>query len=1080
MSLKVYKASAGSGKTYKLALEYIALALQTSSPNNYSKILAVTFTNMATAEMKERILVQLYNLAKGGKDKDFMADLCEILNISQKEVAERACNTLKAIIHDYDHFRVETIDSFFQSLLSNLAHELKLSRTFRVDLDIHEIISKAVDELLLAMGSNNPLTPLLMKYMQDHIDRSEGWNIARDLKSFAKKNIFGDDYMRNEESINEFLSEKKQFKEWQDELRAKFQHYHKELLTPVKNLHDLLKLDQAASLTGYSGLCKYVNELMADNFAAVPTVKAVTECLNDSKKLLKKSLQSDEYFVSLASDVASCLREIDRVLSDKEASPFLNTYMLVRKNIVPLCLLSAIANEVTRINHENNTLLLPKTLELFSKMVKEDDSSFVFERTGTTFRHILIDEFQDTSHLQWDNFRNLLIDRLAQGDECMLVGDVKQSIYRWRGGDWAILDEISKNKPGKTKDSLPFEVENISLKTNFRSKKVIVDFNNDFFDRAIRKLNSINRFDDLDDSDLVASIYEDVKQVTVDKVGEGYVRVNLMDKKASDEDLLDDLYEQITRLHADYEIPYDKMSILVRNNADIVKIIDYFTVNHPEIPFTSDEAFKLSSSSAVTLLINALKFLANSEDTVALEMCKRYVRFFSQTYAVEIPMVCDDFFANYRNELNRKSLYDLCLSLLNAFKLTECEKRGAGQSAYLFSFFDYLLEYLDKKSSDINGFLQYWDDVLIKKSIAVNIKDSIYIMTIHKSKGLQRHTIFVPFCNWVLDKDFQEDILWCKTDVLNSPWDKLPLAPINTFQSKRVLSSKFKPAYQREHLMQRIDSLNALYVALTRAESNLLIWSKPRKNNNSVNILMQCLLSDNQVSEEESHADVEQMQILQYGSLQKYKIKEEKKSDNPLVLDHAKKIDIQMCVHPIKVGFVESNQSKDFLRDLSNAEVNEGDSNQQKNTLSYLDRGNLYHSLLSQVKHATDLTNVIQKAMNEGLFPNVAEAQRIEKLLRRRLSDSSVSTWFDGSCQLYTECSLLERTANGEVVVHTPDRVMKQGDKYIVVDYKFASFRDEYVEQVRRYMKTLARMSNSNVEGYLWFVYKGEVLKVTM
>ena len=212
MSLKVYKASAGSGKTYRLALEYIALALQTPSPNNYSKILAVTFTNMATAEMKDRILIQLYNLADGGKDKNFMADISSMLNISPAEVKERAKKTLKAIIHDYDSFRVETIDSFFQSLLSNLAYELKLSRTFRVDLDTNEVISRAVDEMLLSVGGKNQLTPLILKYMQDHIDQSEGWNISRELKSFAKKNIFGDDYMRNEKCINDFLSDQKGFK----------------------------------------------------------------------------------------------------------------------------------------------------------------------------------------------------------------------------------------------------------------------------------------------------------------------------------------------------------------------------------------------------------------------------------------------------------------------------------------------------------------------------------------------------------------------------------------------------------------------------------------------------------------------------------------------------------------------------------------------------------------------------------------------------------------------------------------------------------------------------------------------------
>lgn len=1065
MSLKVYKASAGSGKTYRLALEYIALALQTPSPNNYSKILAVTFTNMATAEMKERILIQFYNLADGGKDKNFMADISSMLNISPAEVKERAKKTLKAIIHDYDSFRVETIDSFFQSLLSNLAYELKLSRTFRVDLDTNEVISRAVDEMLLSVGGKNQLTPLILKYMQDHIDQSEGWNISRELKSFAKKNIFGDDYMRNEKCINDFLSDQKGFKEWYSELNKKYENYREKVLTPAHKLNDILKTNEAASLKAYSGMCKYVNELISGNFAAVPTASTITNCLKDSNELLKNDLKKDEFFVNLAQKVKLLLAAIDEGLSCDGASVFLNTYLLVQKNIVPLRLLSAIANEVTRINHENNTLLLPKTLELFSKLVEKDDSSFVFERSGTRFQHILIDEFQDTSHLQWDNFQRMFEECLSQGNECMLVGDVKQSIYRWRGGDWRILNNINSKSQ--------------SLKRNYRSKQVIVEFNNNFFERAICKLNALNGTDKLDSSDLVSHIYEDVKQESLDKSGEGYVRVNLMNKEASDEELLDDLYVQIVKLHTEYAVPYDKMSILVRSNADISTIIDYFSVNHPDIPFTSDEAFKLSSSSAVMLLINALKCLVNREDTVALEMCKRYVRYFSDNYAVTMPLVDITFFDTYRDEWQKKSLFELCLLLISTFKLTECEEHNAGQSAYLFSFCDYILDFLDNKSSDIKSFLQYWDDVLIKKSIAVNVKDSIYIMTIHKSKGLQRHTIFVPFCNWPLDKDFPDDVLWCSTNTLDKPFNELPLVPINTYQSKKVLASYFKSAYQNEHLMQRIDCFNALYVALTRAENNMLIWSKCRpRNNNTVNVLMKCLSDENVESSVNNSGKKEAMQVLEYGSLQKFIPKANKKDDNPLVMDDVCKIDTQMRTHPIKVGFMESNRAKDFLRELTDA-AQEEESKEHTKSLSYVERGNLYHYILSQVKLATDLHQVVQKAMNEGMFPCMNEAQSIEKLLQRRLADPSVAPWFDGSCSIYTECSLLERSG-GEVIVHKPDRVMKKDNKFIVVDYKFASYREEYVQQVRRYIRTLEKMSHSEVEGYLWFVYKGEVLKVTL
>lgn len=1086
MCLKVFKASAGSGKTYQLALEYIVLALQTSSPNNFSKILAVTFTNMATAEMKDRILIQLYNLANDGLDKDFMKKVCEGLrkfkenrDINEKEVQRRAANTLRAIIHDYDHFRVETIDSFFQSLLSNLAHELKLSRTFRVDLDIDDAISNAVDELLLTIDGRIHLSDLILSYMQDHVDQSEGWNIARDLKSFAKKNIFSDDYMRKEYLINKFLSDEKHFGKWQKELKDKFEAYHQKLLPPLQKLNELLNSEQASLLKAYSGMRDYVSDLMADNFAAVPSAKTINACMEDSGELLKKTQKDDKNLIALAEQIASLLRDIKQVLSKDDAANFMNTYKLVQKNMVPLRLLSAIGSEVTRINNESNTLLLPKTLELFSNMVQTEDASFVFERAGTTFQHILIDEFQDTSYLQWDNFKRLLVERLSQGDECLLVGDVKQSIYRWRGGDWKILDNLSKL------------AHTLNLDTNFRSKQVVVECNNHFFDRAVCKLDSLNETDGLDSTKLVSKIYADVEQKPNDQSGEGYVRVNLLDKDAEDDALLEDLYKQIALLHDEYAIPYNKMSVLVRSNKEILKIIEYFTVNHSEIPFTSDEAFKLSSSAAVMLLVYLLKHVVDKTDTLALEMANHYHRFFSTTYSVEMPTLDEDFFEKLRSETDRVSIYELCQSLILKLKFSQCEERGAGQSAYLFSFFDYLLDYLDNKSSDLNGFLQYWDDTLFNKSIAVSVTDSIYIMTIHKSKGLQRHTIFVPFCNWTLDKDYQDDVLWCSTEDMEKPLSELSLVPINTYQSKRVKSSFFNPAYQKEHLMQRVDNFNALYVALTRAETNLLIWSKPRKMAKTVNLLVQCLLEEDNYFQKSVPADNEQMQILTRGKLLNFQSK--KKDDeeevpvktNPLVMDNARNIDVKMDIHDKKVSFMESNQAKDFLRDLVNDveltdETTQFNTKEQDDGMSYVERGNLYHYLLSQVKLKTDLHQVVQKSINEGLFPNQVEAQRFEKLMERRLANPAVTAWFDGSCQIHAECSLLMRNESGEVVQQTPDRVMKCGDKFIVVDYKFASHREDYVKQVRGYMEALAKMSHTKVEGYLWYVYKGEVCQVTL
>lgn len=1089
MSLKVYKASAGSGKTFQLALEYIALALESGSPTAFANILAVTFTNKATGEMKDRILAQLYNLAQGGTDHAFAERIQERLKLDAAEIKSRASRTLHSIVHNYDRFRVETIDSFFQSLLTGLAHELNLSRGFSVDLDTDQVVSRAVDRMILSVGRSNRTSArvagLVLSYMEEQIEDDKGWNVSKELKAFARKNLFGDEYLHNEARLEKVLGDREQLENLKNQLRRQADELKGPLHEMATELERLLASKSGSAdpkeLKSYKSLRDFALDMLKDKFETEPNV-TMLKATADSKALLNKKLQTDEDYLLLANKVSALLEPMNAIR--EEILPFTATADLMLQKIVPLCLLNEIGREVTRINAENGTFMLAKTPDFFNKMVEKEDASFIFERTGTTFRHVLIDEFQDTSRLQWNNFKRLLVENMAQGDECMLVGDIKQSIYRWRGGDWEILGRIAREM-----DYLG-DVEVHTLDHNFRSCPEIIAFNNRFFELATRLLDQANENDRFDSSQLITHIYEDVAQKAADKQGGGYVRVCIPDKKMSNEEVMEDVYEQI-RLLREKNIPYEKMGILVRQKKQAVQLIDYFSAQHPDLPLTSDEAFLLSASPAVMLLVHALKYLSNEADSVALEVCRKMAETLRQSGHTSVEWSAEELNA-HRKEWTHTPLFELCRLLIRFFKLPEAEAGGCGQSAYLFSFLDKVLAYLESNSSDLAAFTEYWDDTLHEQAIAVDIKDSVYIMTIHKSKGLERHTILIPFCNWELDKNREDDILWCETAGLPAPFNTLPLVPVKTHKGAKVRSSAFAPAYLKEHLMQRIDSINELYVAFTRARENMLIWSQPARINNTVQKLVDAFIKQEEAAAApdgtpKAPAEAGKVPFVKtYGVLKAYESKKKEDTGNPLDTSRARKVGVTLTEESVAVEFKQSNRAKDFISDLNETAAREALSGsdgtnadkQAQEQASYIDRGKLLHYLFSKICTPDDVPQALKALLQEGLISSPNEAQTLQRLISKRLAHPLAATWFDGSWKLFAECNLLIRNKAGITEELRPDRVMMRDEETVVVDYKFGKFNEDYVTQVQNYMNALRKMGRKDVKGYLWFMYSGEVREV--
>lgn len=1088
MGLLVYSASAGSGKTYTLALKYIAMAVATDRASDFTNILAVTFTNMATAEMKDRILKQLDNLARGGTDKDFLENLIKETQISKDVLVRRAKGVLAAIMHDYDHFRVETIDSFFQTLLTNLAHELKLPRGFKVDLDDKAVVSQSVDRMLLGVGNeaNADLTSMIISVLERHIDDDKGWNIAKELKRFAQSNLFRGEYMAHDEEIEEVTSDSKYMGRLHHALRSYIRDFDEKLEDCIARIEPEVEA-VAGVKSKATNIRTYEKNLRKHDFSE--PAKIIVTMAGNWDAVFNKDCKEKEALRGHAQRISDILKEME-YLRETYASSVYNCELTL-KNLDRLSLSGAISREITRYTTEHETFLLARTPELFNRMVKGNDASFVFEKYGTTFKHIMIDEFQDTSRMQWNNFKTLLLENMAQGDESMLVGDIKQSIYRWRGGDWNILFDIKKEFDQA--DVLP-KVE------NFRSLPVIVRFNNAFFVKASTYIDKRHWEvpgdwichetklmpvlpEEVDNSNIIQQIYKDVEQTPrCGEEGTGYVRIVMNDKDTTAEETIEDLYEQAVNLHVEHGVPYGEMLILVRRNSETQTIIDYITEKDPAFPITSAEAFMLKSSLMVTTLINALKFLSDKTDTLAMALLREGLhaiydkiedKELRNFYLDMIDGICTTLSDDaQRATMQQMPLYELCLHLMMMMHYEEAEKLGElKQSAYIFNFLDALVSYINDHSSDIKDFISFWDDVLSERSIAVNVEDAVRVMTIHKAKGLEGHTVFIPFADFLLENSQHDKIIWCAPQQnmtndtnVNELVGRLPLVPVNDL--KKMEESAYSTFYENEHRQQRVDSLNTLYVAFTRAKCNLFIWSKrPKIGGRSAFNLIDAFVNNLQPSDEKTTTP----DVVCYGNIVGAKGTKEAKDEQD-----TKEISVSISHNDLSgVKFFQSSKALDFLAD-SEREI-EGDTPElqhQRRTRYFMNKGTLYHQVFSLIERKEDVPGVIEKMRAEGLLATKKQADEILTFVTTALQqEKETAKWFDGTYELYNEHNILIRS-DGHAKMFRPDRVMVAADHAVVVDYKFGSEKEEYKDQVEMYANNLAKLLNKPVKGYLWYVSK--------
>lgn len=1043
--LIVYKASAGSGKTFRLTVEYIKLLVQ--NPYAFRQILAVTFTNKATAEMKSRILSQLYGIWRQQRgSKGYMEKVCEELDVSPKIASERAGMALHLLLHNYSYFHVETIDSFFQCVLRNLARELDLTANLRVGLNDVQVEEQAVDQLIESLQATDLLLQWLMKYIMDTISDDRSWNVIGQIKKFGKT-IFRDFYKEKSNRLEVLNNEKDFFDKYsamlrreRDEARDTMVHFA-DTFFEIIQAEGLTVDDFANKSRGIYGLFMKLKRGEFDVSIINPTAKAAAE---NPAKWYAKNNQRAQFIHALAEDKLMPL--LNTIIAEQPVQfKRYKSADLTLRHLSQLRLLGSIESKVHELNDSTNRFLLSDTQHLLHELIKDSDSPFVFEKIGTHLEHIMIDEFQDTSTVQWQNFKILLEEAMShEGTSNLIVGDVKQSIYRWRSGDWRLLANIKEEFQNASQ-----RLEVLPMDTNYRSTPNIIRFNNAFFTEAA--------------SQEEVTAYDDVKQKWPEsKADEGRVDIQLLTGEDYQQQTLDMLVQHISELLSQGIAPKN-IAILLRSNANITVIANHLMATMPEVSVISDEAFRLDASPAVQIIIHALKTLTHPDDMITQA-------FLQKAYSGQIDgKLPEDFNAS----LLLLPLYDLVERLYAIFNLHEIKK----QSAYLCTFYDHVLNYIGEKSTDVNGFLREWDATLCSKTIQCSDVDGIRILSIHKSKGLEFDHVVIPFCDWRME---MPDVLWCEPK--ENPYMALPLAAID-YSQKGMIGTIYEDDYTTEHLQSVVDNLNLLYVAFTRAVKSLFVIGKRQSKNSRSERIEQVLpVLELEGAEITGLDDEKQPIVFSYGSMYHLQTsnaslaqktlatggtQESLKRDeyNPFT-QRSTIIPIEIETFDLKTSFRQSNKSKDFV----NAEDEEF--TQQSN---YIKMGNILHNVFAHIRTTLDVDSALQQMEMEGIIYDAQlTREKIEAMIHKRLSDKRVAQWFSAEWSLYNECTIL--LPNGEE--RRPDRVMTLGDKTVAIDFKFGHPREEYHEQVREYMDLLRQMGHQNVTGYLWFVYSNQIIEV--
>ncbi len=1003
----ICRASAGTGKTYTLAAYYVGLLL---SGEDYRSILAITFTNKATAEMSERIIGFLHGIGQGG-EKDFLAYARQFMirdyNAPDSLLEQRAATCFRQMLQDYDNVRIMTIDSFLMQLLSGLAGVLKMSVGMNTELDIDHVIRQAVDQLI-----STDMTPsdrsILENYMQLKLDQENHSDVRESLCAMAKEMYT--ESVQVLDARGEVLFDTPSIARRRELVKKLWEQYPR-----VQELKQMLAQCNPAEYN--------------------KNTKLAYERLVRSVQNPEKEPSSDRF---RGAGVTCNSDEIARAtaLAD-EVRRYYNTLQLTVRYSCDLELMGSLQALIRRNLAQTNSALLARTAGTLTKALKGGDADFILEKAGIRYRHVLIDEFQDTSQLQWSVIYQLLKDLVAcTGNTLLVVGDIKQSIYRWRNGDWHIMEGLP-NDP-LVADRLNPQLT--SLTRNFRSSEEVVRFNLSLFRHIIAQMDDEQAkaiYDEGFDPEQLASFYQ------ANKKKGGYVSFKAI-PKAKNEDLAADMFDAMEQLLQQGVDP-SQMMVLVREKKEASLITDLHarldSNQYPRLSaahFVSADSFMLDKSAAVKTIIAALRYVLHRDDVSATYIAQA-------TSDIEAPQrACETVKPS-------TPLYEAVCELIRVLLTDGTGQYKGTETAYINNLLDRTRAYVSTYGGGWEDFLVYWDDTMHEKAIPTSSVEAIRILTVHASKGLQSQTLFVPFCAWPKEAGRHLPKVWCKVANVVGGEDAVPIQ-----YGSEMEQSEYAECYEEERKNMYIDNLNMLYVALTRAEDNLFITTNYSVNkdgkmgacNHVGKYIMDYMKGEVLVP---SDLDINEPMIYEAGTPVVKPLKKEQEPNTIIA---------ELWANSDQVRFVQSQEGALYT----------GYGDDAYRRVARMDEGNLCHDIFAHLRKADELDKVLDTFESRGEIRDKAQREDLRALIASAWEgNEQMRDWFTAPWELRLEMPVYHKGCEMR-----PDRVMinPQTNAAIVLDYKFGQWDDEYIQQVRDYMEALRGIGYSPVRGFLWFARK--------
>lgn len=1046
MRARILNASAGSGKTYQLAYKYVRDVIE--EPDRYRHILAVTFTNKATEEMKSRILERIHEIASGAASP-YLAALCDELELDADTVRTRARVVRSKILHDYSHFTVLTIDKFFQRILRAFIRELGIAPDYNTEIETDTVVGRSADLLVEQITTDAELRKWLMEFVQERIEEGRRWDIREGMLAlsgelFKEQNRAALGTGRSKEELGRIVGRAaSEARRTQDQMQALANH--------------------AVGTIARAGMCLDDFPYKTAGFASY-FYKTAQGLFEPYGARVKDACAKESAWGKPGTSAQTLRAELQPLLQEMCAlydrnARFWNTTTLLRENYRSFALLADLYAKVQALCDEENMMLLSETKYILSEFIGHNDTPFIYEKAGARYDRFMIDEFQDTSVREWENFLPLLQNAMAQSEatSVLLVGDIKQSIYRWRGGDWRILHTEARQALGTD------GTEIVQLKENYRSLPVVVGFNNRIVGGAVAADNARLNAELLQAveagrlpssekaalTDTLADAYRGHEQTAArESDRQGYVRIAAF---ADEPPVIDCIREVLDRGFRPKDI-----LILVRSNSEGSKIaetlLDFKRTNtDPRYRFDvmTQEALVVGSAPVCAFVAAALRLAVRPDDLLSRAVYNSYLdRPFDAPLSDE-----EQHFCRSVRLLSPEEAFE---RIVMRHRLQERKD----ENAYLQAIHEAVIRFCSRKVADIPLFLKWWDETGSGQSLSVEQSETtVGIMTIHKAKGLQNKVVILPYCSWVLDPEAsKQPVVWGEAqEDIAAGLGRFPVK-----YKKNMADSHFSAEYYRELVYTHVDNINLLYVALTRAEEALYLFipQQARNRNHVGNLLWNCIAANGTSCELDGltgrYSVTEAGAIYEFGQ-----------AAGPA----ARQPDARSAEHTVLEDYPTAEPSL-RLR-LPSQRYFEGEDTAE---LAPRNLGILLHRAFENAATAEDIRKAVATMQTDGLL-TASEAGTLQEAVEKVLADETARGWFDGRWDAV-------RNEHEIIVPHDsrirrPDRVMLRGKKAVVVDYKFGEREPEkYKRQLREYAGLLHDMGYSQTEGYLWYVKLGIIERV--